>query len=118
MEQIIIESCIKRRQPLPEAIANAPTIFKGLEPYYIAFWELSTDRSQGMGVGPIPWSAINEYAVREGLRGEGYEDLVDYVRAMDRTFLKFQREEEAKRRAADEAKRNGPINQGRVVQRR
>jgi len=117
MEQIIIESCIKRRQPLPEAIASAPTIFKGLEPYYVAFWELSTDRGQGMGVGPIPWSAINAYAIREELVGEGYEDLLDYVRALDRTFLKFQREEEAKRHAAEEARRNGPINQGRVVHR-
>jgi hypothetical protein len=117
MEQVIIESCIKRRQPLPEAIANAPTIHRGLEPYYVAFWELSTCRGSGFGAGPIPWLAINEYADREGWAGERYEDLVDFVRALDRTFLAYQREKEKEKADADEARRHGPISQTRMVRR-
>jgi hypothetical protein len=113
MEQQIIETCIRRRQPLPEKIANAPKLFKGLEPYYIAFWELSTDRPSGFGAGQIPWSSIDRYATREELDYEGYMDLVDFVRAMDRTFLKYHKEQSDARDAKAKAERNAPIAQGR-----
>lgn len=117
MEQSIIASCIKRRIPLPDKIANAPTINRGLEPYYIAFWELSTCRGAGFGAGPIPWTALDEYARREGWTGERYEDLVDFVRAMDRTFLAYQREQQEAKARSDEAARRGPISQSRTVYR-
>jgi hypothetical protein len=117
MEQSIIESCIKRRIPLPEKIANAPVINRGLEPYYVAFWELTTCRGAGFGAGPIPWTAIDDYATRYGWDGERYEDLVDFVRAMDRTFLAYQREQQEARAAADEARRRSPISQSRTVHR-
>lgn len=117
MEQSIIAQCIKRRQPLPEKIANAPTIRQGLEVYYVAFWELSTCRPIGMGVGQIPWTAIDQYAARQGWEGERYEDLVDFTRAMDRTFMAYQSERAAQQAAAEEEKRRGPISQGRVVRR-
>lgn len=117
MERTIIESCIKRRIPLPEKIANAPVILKGLEGYYIAFWELSTDRQQGMGCGPIPWSSIDRWCDREGLVGEDYDYLLDMIRAMDRTFLAYQKERSDEDAAAAEARRNAPISQNRTVRR-
>lgn len=115
MERSIIESCIKRRIPLPEKIANAPRILKGLEGFYIAFWELSTDRQSGMGAGPIPWTAINLYCQREGVTGEDYDYLLDMVRAMDRVFLDYQKEKSDEREAAAKAAREGPISQKRMV---
>lgn len=114
MEQTIIESCIKRHIPLPEKIANAPTIHRGLEIYYVAFWELSTCRSSGFGAGPIPWDAIDRYATRMEWFDERYEDLLDFVRAMDGTFLKFQKEQSDAKAAAEEARRRGPISQNRM----
>lgn len=117
MEQTIIQQCIRRRQPLPEKIANAPTIRQGLEPYYIAFWELSTCRPSGFSLGQIPWTAIESYAERQGWVGEQYEDLVDFIRAMDNTFLTYQREKQEAEEAAREARRNGPISQRQVVRR-
>jgi len=115
MEQTIIESCIKRRIPLPEKIANAPRILKGLEGYYIAFWELSTDRAVGMGAGPIPWTAVDMYCKREGIVGEDYDYLLDMIRAMDKVFLAHQKEQADNRDAAAKAARDGPISQKRMV---
>ena len=41
-----------------------------------------------MSCGPIPWTAINEYAIRFGYGGELYYRLLSYVEALDSAFLK------------------------------
>lgn len=89
VEKAVIEACVRARQPLPSAIANAPQLFDGLELYYLAFIDLSTDRGIGFGEGPIPWTSIDRYCARLGLEGEEREDFHHYVRAMDKTFLAF-----------------------------
>jgi hypothetical protein len=64
---------------------------------WAAFAELSTERQMGMGVGPIPWSAIDRYAERWGT-----DDADDYARfcrlmgAMDREFLRWHAEQAKK----------------------
>lgn len=84
---------MRRRQPLPDAIANAPELFSGLEVYYEAFLELTTCRQVGFGEGPIPWDAIDRYAERHGIADEeDYEDFVDMVRALDDAYLKHRRD--------------------------
>lgn len=113
MEQDIIASCVRRRIPLPDKIADAPRILTGLEPYYIAFWELSTDRPSGFGAGQIPWSSIDRYAAREGMGHDEYLDLIDMIRAMDRAFLAYSKEKQAEREAAAEARRKQPIGSRR-----
>lgn len=50
-----------------------------------------------MAVGPIPWDAIDRYAERHGFEGDDYEDLVDFVRAMDEVFLASEREKAKKK---------------------
>lgn len=37
-----------------------------------------------MSVGPIPWTAVNEYAQRYGINGDGFERLSAWVQMMDR----------------------------------
>lgn len=93
MEKGLIEAAIRRRQPLPDAIAGAPQMLWGLEAYYDAFVELSTDRQIG---GPIPWSSIDRYACRHGIEGESFEYLLRMVRALDDTFLAHCRSESEK----------------------
>lgn len=93
VEQAIIDMAIKRRQQLPEKIANAPVVLAGLELYYEAFLELSTDREIGMGIGPIPWSSIDRYALRAGLvSDDDYADFKDLVRAMDGAFMRYEQQ--------------------------
>jgi hypothetical protein len=42
----------------------------------------------GMGEGPIPWTAINEYTQVYNFAGEQREDLFYIVRHMDLTYLR------------------------------
>jgi hypothetical protein len=74
--------------PLPKRIANAPQLAQGLELYYEAFWELSSARAVGFGVGPIPWGVVDSYATRYAFDDEQREDLTYYVRAMDNAYIK------------------------------
>jgi len=49
--------------------------------------ELQTDRPQSMnGPGPIPFTSICKYAEIYQFRGEGFEDLLFFVRRMERTW--------------------------------
>ena len=36
----------------------------------------------------IPWTAINEYAIRHRFAGEAFDDLVTIMRAIDEAYLK------------------------------
>ena len=82
--------CYKRGQPLPEALGNAPELFQGLEWVYGAFQELSTCRLNGMGLGSIPWTAIDRYADRYNIVGEDWEDFQYFIGEMDRAWLDVQ----------------------------
>lgn len=88
MEQRIIEAAIRRRQPLPDVIANAPELLLGLDTYYEAFVELSTCRTD---LGPIPWTAVDRYAERHSFEGESFLYLLKMIRAMDDVFIKHMR---------------------------
>jgi hypothetical protein len=97
-EKSIIEQCIRQRRPLPNAIANAPSIEIGLDIFFVAFMDLTTCRTMGFGEGPIPWTAKRIYAVDElSLEGEQKEDFYFYLAEMDRVYL-AQRAEEMKKK--------------------
>lgn len=72
---------------MPQAIAGAPQLIPGMELYYNAFFDLSSSRNQGMGIGRIPWTAIKDYGDCWGLSEEQMEDLFYFVRAMDNVYL-------------------------------
>jgi hypothetical protein len=73
--------------PLPERIANKPEIKPGLELYWKAFQDLSSDRDVGMGVGPIPWTAMHNWAARNHIRGDDFERLVMVLRGLDAVYM-------------------------------
>lgn len=77
-------------RPLPSAIANKPSLMPGLELFYTAFVDLTTCRG-GMGDGPIPWTAIQEYCDHIEVYGGQRARLHACVRAMDITFLEHHR---------------------------
>jgi len=80
---------MRERLPLPDRIANAPQMYLGLELYYDAFWELGSCRALGWSVGPIPWVAINDYAVAFDLDEEQRETLSYMVRVLDQAYLGY-----------------------------
>ncbi len=76
--------------PLPDKIKNKPKILVGLEIYWKAFSDLSSDRDVGMGIGPIPWRAIHEWGLRNNIRGDDFERLVLMVRGLDAVYIEKQ----------------------------
>lgn len=81
---------MRERIPLPKRIANAPELWLGLELFYDAFWDLNSCRDLGaVGFGPIPWSAVKDYAQTFELDSEQFQDLYYYIRRMDDAYLKF-----------------------------
>lgn len=92
-EKTIVDACIRERRPLPNAIANAPALALGLELFYSAFMDLTTDRAIGYGEGPIPWSSVDRYCQRHAIRGEQREDVHYHVRRMDAVYLEHRAEQ-------------------------
>lgn len=86
-EQRILKECYATRQPIPDRIKDAPTLFVGLEFYYTAFTELSTCREMGMAMGPIPWTEVQAYADTYELSEDESEDLHVLIAMMDEVFL-------------------------------
>jgi hypothetical protein len=78
---------MKRRQPLPKKIQEAPELALGLELYWDAFWDLSTCRPGGFGATAIPWLAIRDYGVTFEYDEEQMDDLFHFTRVMDNEFI-------------------------------
>ena len=83
--------------PLPDKIKNKPLLRVGLDFYWRAFWELSTDRHIGMAEGPIPWTAMNHWALRNGVVGEEFDRFVLLIKAMDVAYLETRNTAQKKR---------------------
>lgn len=83
-----MEQSLLSRQPFPLAIQNAPVLLPGLAFYYKAFADLSSCRNMGMsGGGPIPYTAISEYAERNHMDDEDFHTLLTFIRTMDVAYL-------------------------------
>ena len=78
---------MKHGLPLPEKIENAPSLWPGLELYYIGFMDLMASRQMGMGVGPITWGTIQEYCDKKGLDSEQTEAMHSHIRDMDQVYI-------------------------------
>ena len=80
---------VARGGRMPERVANAPSLWLGLDLYYVAFWDLSGCRPQGVsGPGPIPWSVTADYARTFDFDDEQRDTLFYLIRRMDAAFLK------------------------------
>lgn len=82
---------MRERRPVPPSILNAPELRFGLEMYYGAFLDLLTCRAIGTALGPIPWTAINQYAKAYDYTDEQEDDLQFYVSRMDNAYLEHLR---------------------------
>lgn len=78
-----------------------PEVAPELLPYLHAFWLLSTTRGVSFG-GPleIPWTAIDQYAQRNGFADDDidYDTFVEVIHGLDRFFLThIQKKQSAKK---------------------
>ena len=85
-----------REKDIPPWIKDAPELDIGLDYYYEIFWDLSTERQIGMGLGPIPHSAIEAYAVNHNFNAEEAHDLFYLIKRMDVAFLQYSIEKNSK----------------------
>lgn len=88
VEQHLARQALRARQELPDAIANAPRLYPGLEVYLHAFFDLDFERSHAMGATHIPFSSIVEYAIAFEFDEEMTEDLLYFIRQMDIEHVK------------------------------
>jgi hypothetical protein len=89
-EAEVLRQAYRRGDPPPEVMANAPELQEDLIAFWRAYDELSTCRSfAGMSGVPtsIPWTAINDYALRHNFTGDEFDDLVEIVREVDDAFI-------------------------------
>lgn len=83
-----VKAAMERGQPVPAWYIDRPFEHESDEFYISAFRALSTCRSFGLGVGPIPWTAIDAYAARFGMSDDMADHLNIVITAMDNVYLK------------------------------
>ncbi len=69
----------------------------------MSFMDLTTCRGIGMSEGPIPWTAVRDYANELGLVDDQREDFFVLMRDMDTVYMTH-RASKAKRDSAAAAK--------------
>lgn len=99
VEQEIIKQATRNRQPLPEAIRNAPELYYGLDLYFRAFIDLNTCRHLGTERGPIPWTALLTYADHINVTGEDKEVFLYLLQKMDDGYLTWSKAERDKKKS-------------------
>jgi len=91
-----IESALKKGRPLPDWYLESPDQVEGDEIYLMAFWDLSTTRIMGDVIGPIPWTAINQYADVQEFDKALKLHFIQVIRQMDAEYLDWQRKNKPK----------------------
>lgn len=76
-------------QPLPDALKDPPELLPGLELYLQAFYQLSTCRQVGMGLGPIGWQFTQEWGMLNLSSEDSIKDLHYFIRILDSEFIKW-----------------------------
>jgi hypothetical protein len=96
IEQNIVKQALRTGQPIPDSIRDAPELREELFLFMQAFFALNTERHSGMGLGPIPWSAIQQYGHTHWFDREQMEDLHFYIRRMDIAYMDAENAKNAK----------------------
>jgi hypothetical protein len=71
---------------------NQPRIIFGTQHFLRLFWELSSERQFGMGVGPIPISKVREVARENRYDEESLELLLIVIKTLDAAYMKWMRD--------------------------
>lgn len=83
--------------PVPEPLRDPPEIEQGLEIYWVAYAEVSTDRPMGFGAAPIPWTAIQRWGEVHELNEDQMTLLHTFLRSMDAEFMAYYEEKEKRK---------------------
>ena len=113
---LVIAALTEKGVPIPDRLTEQPP---PLNDIYLSgvmemFDLLSSCRQVGMGVGPIPWTAIDRAAerYRYATGSQEYETFVYLIVQLDQEYLEHQAAEE-KQRAQKAKQKSGNANQFR-----
>ena len=82
---------------IPETVADKPEVRTDLIFYWEAYLDLSQDRTIGFSLGPIPWRAINDWAIRYSITDpEEFQILKELIWKIDTAYLKYQEDNRKK----------------------
>lgn len=98
---------------LPEWYRDEPELESWDQFYLTAFWRLSTERSIGFAMGPIPHSKVVEYGYEVGLSTANMGLFEAVIRAMDGAYIAWSSEQQTKARKAN-AQPTIPVGGGKV----
>ena len=87
LEQNLVLMAQMQGKPIPEAIANAPKLNEYDYFFLKVYNDLSSERSIGFGIGPIPWGSVHKYCTAYGLYLDDLEDLVYVIQKLDEWLL-------------------------------
>lgn len=75
------------KEPPPQYYEQ-PELFEVARFYWDSFQDLSTERPIGMGLGPIPYSAIRRYGDEYGMVSrDEFDFFADIIQGMDTEFI-------------------------------
>lgn len=98
-DEQIIRQAILNKQPVPDKIARAPILLPWLDSIYVAFTRLTTCRPTGFDLGPIPWTAIHQYASAYGWADE-FDEFYRFETLIYRMDMAYLEESNRKREKA------------------
>jgi hypothetical protein len=91
IEANLVRQARRAGDPIPDRILTKPKLGLGLDFFLEAFFDLENERAFLMGdkvhALPIPWRALNEYAVAYGVVGETYDEFMFFMRALDTAYV-------------------------------
>jgi hypothetical protein len=88
----VLDDFQKAGMEVPDWAVNAPDIPLGSDLVFDAYQDLSSCRSYGWGAGPIPWTAVRDYATARGMDDDEYEEFAALIRMLDLEYLKFEKQ--------------------------
>lgn len=94
---IMKAAAASNRRPPPKFIEIEEKTEPWMGFYLTAFYRLSTERSVGMAVGPIPWSKTVQYGQHYGFDGVALDVFCDMIEKMDGHYTKQAAKERKKK---------------------
>lgn len=82
---------------MPAWYDEEPLVLPGEDFYLRAFWDLSTERQIGMGLGPIPFFARQRYALEAGLEPDMIRPFIDIIGKLDVAYLNWSAQEQKRK---------------------
>lgn len=78
-DEKLVKAAKANKLPIPKAIQNKPKVGTHDLLYYECFMDLCGTRQMANGLGFIPWTAINDWAVRQAVNDSDQFEVLRYV---------------------------------------